>query len=56
MESRSALILYASVTGNAQEGAEELARMMTRLRFNVRACEFDEVEIVRLRDAGGFPY
>ncbi|KAF7877246.1 hypothetical protein EAF04_000930 [Stromatinia cepivora] len=45
---RSALILYGSETGNSQDVAEELGRIIERLHFITRVCEMDEVDIKEL--------
>ena len=49
MSPGSALVLYGSETGNAQDAAEELGRLMTRLHFVVRTCAFDDVGIEAIR-------
>lgn len=43
---RNALILYGSETGNSQDVAEELARIVERLHFITRVCEMGLVDIV----------
>ncbi|KAI9751135.1 MAG: Multifunctional pyrimidine synthesis protein CAD [Chaenotheca gracillima] len=43
-DARSALILYGSEYGNAQDAAEELGRMVERLHILVRVTEMDSVE------------
>jgi len=43
---RTALILYGTETGNSQEVAEDLGRMLERLHFMTRVSEMDRVEIV----------
>ncbi|KAL8352039.1 hypothetical protein RB601_002390 [Gaeumannomyces tritici] len=40
---RSALILYGSETGNAQDIAEDLGRTLERLRFRTSVVEMDDV-------------
>ncbi|APA08804.1 hypothetical protein SS1G_02596 [Sclerotinia sclerotiorum 1980 UF-70] len=45
---RSALILYGTETGNSQDVAEELGRVIERLHFMTRVCEMDEVDIKEL--------
>jgi hypothetical protein len=45
---RSALILYGSETGNAQDVAEELGRLCERLRFATNVCALDDIDLVRL--------
>ncbi|KAH8667349.1 NADPH-dependent FMN/FAD containing oxidoreductase [Tricladium varicosporioides] len=44
-DDRSALVLYGSETGNSQDVAEELGRMVERLHFVTRVSEMDLVEI-----------
>lgn len=44
---RTALILYGSETGNAQDVAEELGRICERLRFDVQVSEMNDEDIVR---------
>jgi len=44
--SRTALVLYGSETGNAQDVAEELARMTERLRFTTQISALNETELV----------
>jgi sulfite reductase alpha subunit-like flavoprotein len=44
---RSALILYGSETGNAQDAAEQLGRHAERLRFSTRVAAMDSVGLVR---------
>ncbi|CAI7676714.1 unnamed protein product [Penicillium pancosmium] len=41
-QTRSALILYGSETGNAQEVAEELGSLAERLRFGTQVCELNQ--------------
>lgn len=43
---RTALLLYGSETGNAQDVAEEIGRLLQRLRFRVRVTEMNTVELV----------
>lgn len=43
---RTALILYGSETGNSQDVAEELGRVVEKLHFVTRVKEMDLVEIV----------
>lgn len=45
-DSRTALILYGSETGNAQEVAEELGRTAERLHFVTHVGECDSVKAV----------
>ncbi|KAF2232648.1 NADPH dependent diflavin oxidoreductase-like protein 1 [Viridothelium virens] len=42
---RTALVCYGSETGNAQEAAEELARIAERLRFSTRICDLNSTPI-----------
>ncbi|KAI5357077.1 Putative Flavoprotein-like superfamily [Septoria linicola] len=41
--SRTALVLYGSETGNAQDAAEEIGRMTERLRFDTTVLDLDSV-------------
>ena len=45
---RTALILYGTETGNSEECAGELGRMLERLHFTADVTEMDNVEIVCL--------
>ncbi|RAL58837.1 hypothetical protein DID88_009147 [Monilinia fructigena] len=45
---RSALILYGSETGNSQDVAEELGRVMEKLHFMTRVTEMDLADIREL--------
>lgn len=45
-KSRSALILYGSETGNAQDVAQEIARLTERLRFDTTVIDLDSIELV----------
>jgi sulfite reductase alpha subunit-like flavoprotein len=45
-DDRTALVLYGSETGSAQDVAEELGRLAERLRFMTRVCEMDQVDLV----------
>lgn len=42
---RTALILYGSETGNAQDVAEEVGRLTERLRFDTTVLDLDSVEL-----------
>ena len=42
---RSALVLYGSETGNAQDVAEEAGRMVERLRFDTTVLDMDSVQL-----------
>lgn len=44
---RTALILYGSETGNAQDVADELGRLTERLRFTTQVSPLDDVDPVR---------
>lgn len=48
LRKRSALVLYGSETGNAQEVAEELGALAERLRFVTHVSEMDHARLVRL--------
>lgn len=43
---RTALIIYGSESGNAQDGAEQLGRITQRLRFATTVVAMDSIEIV----------
>lgn len=43
---RTALILYGSETGNAQDIAEELGRLCERLRFQTQVAELNAINLV----------
>ena len=47
MSQRRALVVYGSETGTAQDGAEEVGKMLQRLHFSVQVLELNEVEPVR---------
>ncbi|KAM5456272.1 NAPDH-dependent diflavin reductase [Microsporum audouinii] len=47
---RTALIAYGSETGNSQDVAEEIGRLMERLRFNTRVAELDALQSKDLYD------
>lgn len=49
LKQRTALVLYGSETGNAQDVAEEIGRLTQRLRFDTTVLDLDSIEIV------GFP-
>ncbi|TIA41019.1 NADPH dependent diflavin oxidoreductase-like protein 1 [Aureobasidium pullulans] len=42
---RSALILYGSETGNAQDVAQEIARLTERLRFDTVVIDLDSIDL-----------
>ncbi|KAI9719653.1 MAG: hypothetical protein M1812_003424 [Candelaria pacifica] len=46
--SRTALILYGSETGNAQDVAEELGRLLERLHFLTRVTDMNSVDVSTL--------
>ena len=46
---RTALILYGTETGTAQDIAEEAARILERLYFTTDVIGLDNVSIVRLK-------
>lgn len=48
VQGRTALVLYGTETGTAQDLAEELGRVTERLRFPTRIAELDEVPITLL--------
>lgn len=43
-QDRSALIAYGSETGNANDYAEELGRVLERIRFRTHVSELDAVD------------
>lgn len=43
----AALVAYGSVTGNAQDYAEEVGRMLERLHIQTTVSELDVVNFVR---------
>ncbi len=45
---RAALVIYGSETGNSEDVAGDLGRMLQRLHFATRVSEMDEVDLVRL--------
>jgi flavodoxin len=47
MESPTALILYGSETGNAQDIAQELVHLCERLHFTTSISPLNAVKIVR---------
>jgi sulfite reductase alpha subunit-like flavoprotein len=49
-QARSALILYGSETGNAQEVAEELGALAERLRFATHVSELNQSKPVSCID------
>ena len=46
LKERTALVLYGSETGNAQDVAEEIGRLTQRLRFDTTVLDLDSIEIV----------
>lgn len=45
-QTRRALVVFGSETGNAQDVAEEMGRLAERLRFNTDVVELDAVSLV----------
>lgn len=45
MTNRSALVLYGSETGNAQDLAEEAGRTLQRIHFETRVCPLDAADL-----------
>jgi flavodoxin len=43
---RRALVVYGSETGNAQDVAEELARIAERLRFDTEVAALNTINLV----------
>ena len=43
---RTALIAYGTETGNAQDAAEDAARLCERLRFKTHVLELDLISLV----------
>ena len=43
---RTALILFGSETGNAQDIAGDVERMASRLRFSTRISSLDSIDVV----------
>lgn len=50
VQTRRALVLYGSETGNAQDVAEEMGRIAERLRFDTEVVEMNAVSYVRDSD------
>lgn len=46
---RTALVLYGSETGNAQDVAEELGRLAERLRFSALVVDLNSIDVVCYR-------
>ena len=46
--SRRALVVYGSETGNAQDVAEEMGRVVERLRFETEVAELNAISLVCL--------
>ena len=44
-QTRTALILYGSETGNSQDVAEEVGRLAERLRFDTTVLDLDSFEL-----------
>ena len=51
----SVLITYGSETGNAQDLAEELGRMLERLRLDPWICPLNDVIFVRALKSSLYP-
>ena len=51
-QDRTALVLYATETGTSQDLAEEIARLLERLRFSVDLIEADDAALSDLNDYG----
>lgn len=49
---RTALVLYGSETGTAQDVAAEVGGIFERLHFSTRVAELNSVDIVRLLAEG----
>lgn len=56
LKQRTALVLYGSETGNAQDVAEEIGRLTQRLRFDTTVLDLDSIEIVGLPDVTSVQY
>lgn len=46
-QARSALVLYGSETGGAQDVAEELGRIAERLHFDTQVAALNAISLVR---------
>lgn len=46
LEERSALVLYGSSTGCAQDVAEDIGRLCERLQFSTHVAELDSISLV----------
>ena len=46
MQTRSALVAYATETGNAFDYAEELMRLLQRIHFLTQLSQLDELDTV----------
>ena len=46
LDHRTALVMFGSETGNAQDLAEEIAKILERLRFTVHLSELDATSLV----------
>ena len=44
LQDRSTLIAYGSETGNANDYAEELGRVLERIRFRTHVSELDAID------------
>ncbi len=54
MEERSALIAYATETGNAFDFAEEIGRLLERIHFSTHVCQLDSLDPVGISKVGYF--
>lgn len=45
-QARSALVLYGSETGGAQDVAEEMGRIAERLRFDTQVAQLNAITLV----------
>lgn len=46
LPARSALVVYGSETGSAQDVAEEMGRIAERLRFDTEVAELNAISLV----------
>ena len=52
LRDRSALIAYGSETGNANDYAEELGRVLERIRFGTHVSELDAIDSASALSSG----
>lgn len=45
-QARSALVVYGSESGNAQDVAEEMGRIAERLRFDTEVADLNSITLV----------